>query len=715
MLHIFGYLKRSWKSVAVIIVLLVLQASCDLTLPQYTSNLVDVGIQQSGIDHAAPRELRAETMDDLTLFLSDAQRQEVMSCYEADGAGRYVRTTDREATLDRLDEILSMPMVALSELAARGQSADDLRAGLESGALTREHLRGLLTGMREQMSGMDGSTITQKAILFTQSEYEALGYDLADLQMRYLLTTGAKMLGLSLVMVLAAVLVGLLASRTAAELGMTLRRELFTRVVSFGNEEMTKFSTASLITRSTNDIQQVQMVIVMLLRMVLYAPILGIGGVLRVSRTRTGMAWIIGVAVGAVLLLVVVLMQLAMPRFKRMQVLIDRLNLVAREILTGLPVIRAFSREKHEETRFDGANTDLMRNQLFANRVMTCMMPSMMLIMNVVTVGIVWFGAQGVDLGRMQVGDMMAFISYTMQIIMSFLMLAMISIMLPRAGVAADRINEVLSTEPAIRDKAKVKDGAVQEWKGEVRFEDVSFRYPDADADVLEHISFTARPGQTTAIIGSTGSGKSTLLNLIPRFFDVSYGRITIDGVDVRDLSLHKLHDLLGYVPQKGVLFSGDITSNLKFGGDAITDEAMRRAARIAQAEEFIEGKPEGYASPIAQGGSNVSGGQKQRLSIARAIAKGPKIFLFDDSFSALDYKTDAALRRALSAELKGATHIIVAQRISTILHAEQIIVLNEGRVAGIGTHETLMRTCETYQEIARSQLSEKELGGMQA
>ena len=368
MLHIFGYLKRSWKSVAVIIVLLVLQASCDLTLPQYTSNLVDVGIQQSGIDHAAPRELRAETMDDLTLFLSDAQRQEVMSCYEADGAGRYVRTTDREATLDRLDEILSMPMVALSELAARGQSADDLRAGLESGALTREHLRGLLTGMREQMSGMDGSTITQKAILFTQSEYEALGYDLAGLQMRYLLTTGAKMLGLSLVMVLAAVLVGLLASRTAAELGMTLRRELFTRVVSFGNEEMTKFSTASLITRSTNDIQQVQMVIVMLLRMVLYAPILGIGGVLRVSRTRTGMAWIIGVAVGAVLLLVVVLMQLAMPRFKRMQVLIDRLNLVAREILTGLPVIRAFSREKHEETRFDGANTDLMRNQLFANR-----------------------------------------------------------------------------------------------------------------------------------------------------------------------------------------------------------------------------------------------------------------------------------------------------------------------------------------------------------
>ena len=478
---------------------------------------------------------------------------------------------------------------------------------------------------------------------------------------------------------------------------------------------MTKFSTASLITRSTNDIQQVQMVIVMLLRIVLYAPILGIGGILRVMRTETGMTWIIAVAVIAVMALVAVLMGVAMPRFKKMQVLIDNLNLVAREILTGLPVIRAFSRETYEEARFDGANTALMRTQMFTNRVMTVMMPCMMLIMNLVTVGIVWFGAHGVELGNMQVGDMMAFITYTMQIIMSFLMISMISIMLPRAGVAADRINEVLATEPRIRDKAKVKDDKLTTCRGEVRFEDVSFRYPDADADVLEHISFTAKPGQTTAIIGSTGAGKSSLLNLIPRFFDVSYGRITIDGVDIRDLSLHKLHEILGYIPQKGILFSGDIESNLKFGGSDIPGEKMVEAAEIAQATEFIESKPERYQTPIAQGGTNVSGGQKQRLSIARAIAKSPKIYLFDDSFSALDYKTDAAMRNALAERVHDVTTIIVAQRISTILHAEQIVVLDEGKVAGIGTHDELMRTCATYQEIARSQLSEKELGGMNA
>lgn len=715
MLHIFGYLKRSWKTVAVILALLIVQAGCDLTLPQYTSLLVDVGIQQSGIAHVAPQEMRAQTMDDLCLFLTRSQQQSVRASYTQNAAGNYACTVQDADALAALDEVLTMPMVTLSQLQQASVDPAGLRAALEEGRLTQEHLLGAQARLEEHLGGLDGQTLSQKAILMTRQEYEALGYDLHQMQMDYLYRMGAKMLGLSLVMVLTAVLVGLLAARTAAALGMTLRGELFARVVSFGNEEMTRFSTASLITRSTNDIQQVQMVVVMLLRMVLYAPILGIGGVLRVMRTQTGMAWIIGVAVGAVLLLVVLLVQLAMPRFRRMQSLIDRLNLVSREILTGLPVIRAFSRETHEEERFDRANTDLMRNQLFANRVMTFMMPSMMLIMNVITVGIVWFGAHGVELGRMQVGDMMAFITYTMQIIMSFLMLSMISIMLPRAGVAADRINEVLQTEPAIHDRPRVKDDAHSTWRGEVVFDDVSFRYPDADADVLEHISFTARPGQTTAIIGSTGSGKSTLLNLIPRFFDVSYGRITIDGVDVRDLSLHKLHALLGYVPQKGVLFSGDIASNLKFGGDQITDAAMQRAAEIAQASEFIAGKPEGYAAPIAQGGSNVSGGQKQRLSIARAIAKEPRIFLFDDSFSALDYKTDAALRRALSAHIQDATTIIVAQRVSTILHAEQIIVLNEGRVAGIGTHEELLRTCATYQEIARSQLSEAELKGVQA
>jgi len=715
MLHIFGYLKRSWKSVVLIFMLLIFQASCDLTLPQFTSNLVDIGIQQNGIAHAAPAEMRDTTMEDLSLFLTDEEQALVSSCYEQSG-DRWVRTTDDEKTLEQLDEAMSMPMVMLDTIQSSDQiDRDALYARLESGEITREHLLGAESQMESQLSGMGGSTITQKAILFTQKEYEALGYDLHEMQMNYLLTTGGKMLALSLGMVAAAILVGLIASRTAAELAMHLRESLFTRVVSFGNEEMTKFSTASLITRSTNDIQQVQMVIVMLLRIVLYAPILGVGGIFRVMRTETSMAWIIAVAVGAVMCLVAVLMGVALPRFKKMQTLIDNLNLVAREILTGLPVIRAFSREKHEEERFDGANIALTRTQLFTNRVMTFMMPCMMLIMNVVTVAIVWFGAHGVDLGNMQVGDMMAFITYTMQIIMSFLMISMISIMLPRAGVAADRINEVLTTEPRIRDKAKVEDDELTDCRGEVVFDDVSFRYPDADADVLEHISFTAKPGQTTAIIGSTGAGKSSLLNLIPRFFDVSYGRITIDGIDIRNLSLHKLHEVLGYVPQKGVLFSGDIESNLKFGGADISDAQMEQAAEIAQATEFIEGKPDRYQTPIAQGGTNVSGGQKQRLSIARAIAKNPKIYLFDDSFSALDYKTDAALRRALSERVHDATTIIVAQRISTILHAEQIIVLDEGKVAGIGTHEELMKTCATYQEIARSQLSEKELGGMNA
>lgn len=715
MLHIFGYLKRSWKSVVLIFMLLIFQASCDLTLPQFTSNLVDIGIQQNGIAHAAPAEMRDTTMEDLSLFLTDEEQALVSSCYEQSG-DRWVRTTDDEKTLEQLDEAMSMPMVMLDTIQSSDQiDRDALYARLESGEITREHLLGAESQMESQLSGMGGSTITQKAILFTQKEYEALGYDLHEMQMNYLLTTGGKMLALSLGMVAAAILVGLIASRTAAELAMHLRESLFTRVVSFGNEEMTKFSTASLITRSTNDIQQVQMVIVMLLRIVLYAPILGVGGIFRVMRTETSMAWIIAVAVGAVMCLVAVLMGVALPRFKKMQTLIDNLNLVAREILTGLPVIRAFSREKHEEERFDGANIALTRTQLFTNRVMTFMMPCMMLIMNVVTVAIVWFGAHGVDLGNMQVGDMMAFITYTMQIIMSFLMISMISIMLPRAGVAADRINEVLTTEPRIRDKAKVEDDKLTNCRGQVVFDDVSFRYPDADADVLEHISFTAKPGQTTAIIGSTGAGKSSLLNLIPRFFDVSYGRITIDGIDIRNLSLHKLHEVLGYVPQKGVLFSGDIESNLKFGGADISNAQMEQAAEIAQATEFIESKPDRYQTPIAQGGTNVSGGQKQRLSIARAIAKNPKIYLFDDSFSALDYKTDAALRRALSERVHDATTIIVAQRISTILHAEQIIVLDEGKVAGIGTHEELMKTCATYQEIARSQLSEKELGGMNA
>lgn len=520
------------------------------------------------------------------------------------------------------------------------------------------------------------------------------------------------MLGLTLLMMAAAILAGLLSSRTAAKIGMDLRGKVFTKVVSFSNNELNKFSIASLITRSTNDIQQVQMVEVMLLRMVLYAPIIGIGGIVKVMSTRTGLGWIIGVAVVAISAVVLVLMRIAMPKFKKMQSLVDRLNLVSREILTGVSVIRAFSREKFEEDRFETANKDLMKTQLFTNRVMTFMMPMMMMIMNCITVMIIWFGGKGIDAGNLQVGDMMAFITYTMQIVMAFLMITMISVMLPRAGVAAERIQEVLDTEPTIHDAPSVKDAQLSQVKGELSFEDVSFRYDGAKADALEKISFTAKPGETTAIIGSTGCGKSTLMHLIPRFYDVTEGKITIDGVDIREMSQHKLRSILGFVPQKANLFSGDIESNIKYGGSYITDEMMEQAADIAQATEFIDSKPEGYESPIAQGGSNVSGGQKQRLSIARAIAKNPKIFLFDDSFSALDYKTDMVLRKALHDKIADATIIIVAQRISTILHANQIIVLDEGKIAGIGTHEELLASCEAYQEIARSQLSEAELKG---
>ena len=714
MLNILKYLKKHVGLVLVIVALLVVQAYCDLTLPQYTSDIVDVGIQQGGIERVTPDQLRSDSLEELALFLTDEEEDLFRASYTLDEDGVYILNTGDEDVLTQLDTMLGMPMVMLSYLPQQGMDGAQLRAMVESGALTREQIRAMASEAESQLGATTQTIVDQMAVTYVQAEYEALGVDLDAYQQHYLLVTGGKMLALTLLMVAAAILGGLLSSRVAASVGMELRGQVFQKVVYFSNVEIDRFSTASLITRSTNDIQQIQMVMVMLLRIVIYAPILGIGGIIRVSHTRTGMGWIIGVAVGVLLALVIVLMAVAMPKFRKMQALIDRVNLVSREILTGLPVIRAFSREKHEEARFEVANRDLMRTQLFTNRAMSMMMPIMMLIMNGISVLIVWSGALGIDLGTMQVGDMIAFITYTMQIVLAFLMISIVSIMLPRAGVSAGRINEVLDAKPAITDKENTRDDAAQ-WRGEVAFEDVSFRYPDAQADVLEHISFTAKPGQTTAIIGSTGSGKSTLLNLIPRFFDVSYGRITIDGVDIRDLSQHKLHALLGYVPQKGVLFSGTIESNLKFGGEDIPDSDMEQAAAIAQATEFIDSKPEGYHTPIAQGGTNVSGGQKQRLSIARAIAKHPKIYLFDDSFSALDYKTDVALRRALNEEIHDATILIVAQRISTILHAEQIVVLNEGKIAGIGTHEELMTSCPTYQEIARSQLSEAELGGFGA
>ena len=711
MLKLIRYLKQVIWQVLAIVLLLVVQAWCDLSLPQYTSDIVDVGIQQGGIEHAAPDQLRDETMEGLKLFMDEDGWSKVDHAYDLQDGIWYLGKVG-ESTLEELDEVFGMPMLMLSAAEEQGMDAAAVKAMVESGQMTMEQVEAMAGQAIEKLGAQSDMIVEQRALLFVKEEYAAMGLDLDQIQMNYLLSTGGRMLGISLLMAVTAILVGLLASRTAAQLGMSLRGDVFKTVMSFSNTEIDKFSTASLITRSTNDIQQVQMVVVLMLRIVIYAPIIGIGGIIKVAATHTGMEWIIAVAVASALALVALLMGLALPKFKRMQTLVDKMNLVSREILTGLPVIRAFSREKHEEKRFDLANLDLKKTQLFTNRVMTFMMPMMMLLMNGVSILIVWNGGHGIDAGTMQVGDMIAFITYTMQIVMAFLMIAMIAIFLPRASVAAGRINEVLQTKPVIRDKRKVKDNSKEQWQGVVAFEDVSFRYPDAGADVLEHITFTARPGQTTAIIGSTGSGKSTLLNLIPRFFDVSYGRITMDGVDIRDLSQHKLHALLGYVPQKGVLFSGDIESNLKFGGADITDQAMEEAAEIAQAREFIDSKPEGYHTPIAQGGTNVSGGQKQRLSIARAIAKNPKVFLFDDSFSALDYKTDVVLRRALNEKVKDATVIIVAQRISTILHADQIVVLDEGRIAGIGTHEELMKHCHTYQEIARSQLSAAELGG---
>ena len=711
MLKLIRYLKQVKWQVLAIVLLLVVQAWCDLSLPQYTSDIVDVGIQQGGIEHAAPDQLRDETMEGLKLFMDEDDWSKVDHAYDLQDGIWYLGKAG-ESTLEELDEVFGMPMLMLSAAEEQGMDAAAVKAMVESGQMTMEQMEAMAGQAIEKLGAQSDMIVEQRALLFVKEEYAAMGLDLDQIQMNYLLSTGGRMLGISLLMAVTAILVGLLASRTAAQLGMSLRGDVFKTVMSFSNTEIDKFSTASLITRSTNDIQQVQMVVVLMLRIVIYAPIIGIGGIIKVAATHTGMEWIIAVAVASALALVALLMGLALPKFKRMQTLVDKMNLVSREILTGLPVIRAFSREKHEEKRFDLANLDLKKTQLFTNRVMTFMMPMMMLLMNGVSILIVWNGGHGIDAGTMQVGDMIAFITYTMQIVMAFLMIAMIAIFLPRASVAAGRINEVLQTKPVIRDKRKVKDNSKEQWQGRVAFEDVSFRYPDAGADVLEHITFTARPGQTTAIIGSTGSGKSTLLNLIPRFFDVSYGRITMDGVDIRDLSQHKLHALLGYVPQKGVLFSGDIQSNLKFGGADITDQAMEEAAEIAQAKEFIDSKPDGYHTPIAQGGTNVSGGQKQRLSIARAIAKNPRVFLFDDSFSALDYKTDAALRKALNEKVKDATVIIVAQRISTILHADQIVVLDEGRIAGIGTHEELMKHCPTYQEIARSQLSAAELGG---
>ena len=729
---IFKYLSRYKPAIAAVILLLVLQAYCDLSLPQYMSDIVDIGIQQGGIAHVSPDEMRGETLAWLSAFLSEEDARALQDAYALKEDGNYKRKHMTPDALGELDEMLELPFMLLysingdSSMGAHaaglpagssqregmqpiegsGKGIEEIQAMLDSGQLREGQLQAAGEAIRQQI----GSALaSQRARLAVRAEYEAMGWDLEAYQNRYMLRTGGKMVGMAIAMMAASILVGLLSARVSAKLGLDLRGRVFRKVVGFSQGEMEHFSTASLITRSTNDIQQIQMVSVMLLRMVVYAPIIGFGGVAKVMNTKTGMGWIIGVAVGSIILLVGGLMSVTMPKFKKMQALVDRLNLVSREILTGVPVIRAFSREGYEEKRFAAASQELMKTQLFTNRVMSMMMPAMMLIMNCITVLIVWFGAKGVDLGNLQVGDMMAFITYTMQIVMAFLVITMVSVMLPRAGVAASRIDEVLRMEGTVLDPEEPAPAPAQGWKGRVAFEDVSFSYPGAKEHAISHISFTAEPGKTTAIIGGTGCGKTTLIHLIPRFYDVTEGRITMDGVDIRDMGQKELRSMIGYVPQKGVLFSGTIATNLQFAG-GVSEDAMAEAAQVAQAEGFILEKEGQYESHISQGGTNVSGGQKQRLSIARAIAKKPKVFLFDDSFSALDYKTDAALRKALAAKTKDAAVIIVAQRISTILHADQILVLEEGRLVGKGAHQELMETCEAYQEIAKSQLSENEL-----
>ncbi|MBD5139287.1 MAG: ABC transporter ATP-binding protein [Ruminococcus sp.] len=709
MIKMLKYLGKSAAWIPLIVALLIVQAFCDLALPQYTSDIVDVGIQQGGVETAALDEISAESFEKLLMFDKSWMLTKYYSKGDSDSYGRLY-------AVETVEPYITYPAAVVYALENADSSMLPAGAQLPEGmtivdallAMPEEMRDPMIEEINKQFEGYSDIMLSQMAIGFAQSELEAQGTDMDALRMNYIFKTGAKMLGMALLVMAVTIVVGFIAAQLGALFGMNVREKIFRKVISFSNSEMDKFSTASLITRSTNDIQQVQMVIVMILRMVLYAPILGIGGVIKVVRTGTGMGWIIFIAVAAILVLVAVLMSVAMPKFKMMQKLIDRLNLVTREILTGLPVIRAFSREKYEEERFDTANKNLMQTQLFTNRVMTVMMPFMTLIMNGISVLIVWFGAKGIDNGEMQVGDMMAFLTYTMQIVMSFLMLTMISIMLPRASVSANRISEVLETEPSISDKENASESGITE--GRVKFDDVSFSYGDSEEKVLHHISFTANPGETTAIIGSTGSGKSTMINLIPRFFDVTEGAITVDGTDVRNFSQHYLRENIGLVPQKGVLFSGTIASNLRFGGEDASDEQLREAAEIAQSTDFIEAKPEKYESPISQGGTNVSGGQKQRLSIARAIVKKPKIYIFDDSFSALDYKTDAALRKALNEQVADSTVIIVAQRISTILHADKIIVLDEGRIAGMGTHEELLESCEIYEQIASSQLSENEL-----
>lgn len=701
MFRIFRYMKGYGGSVALILVLLFAQAFCDLALPQYTSNMIDTGIQNKGVEWVIPEKISKDWYERLAIVMDDDEKKMWEESYEKEDESVYKRKELPEKELEKANEVFAMPFLVSVQL----QMMQKEQGNADFSEQMFEKVR---KEMEEKTDTMGDTLLQSSAIALTQEIEKMAGVDMEEKQTAYLWKSGLKMLLVALLMAGTSVFAGLLSSRVGAGIGRDLRRKIYEKVMRFSSTEMNQYSTASLITRSTNDIQQIQMVETMLLRMVLYAPIIGIGGIIKVLETKSGMEWIIVLAVVVLMVVIFSLLGLAMPKFKIMQKLIDRVNLVSREILTGLPVIRAFGREEKEEKRFEDANVSLMKNMLFTNRVMTFMMPCMMLIMNGVSVLIIWVSADKIDTGTIQVGTMTAFITYAMQIVMAFLMLTLLSVMMPRAIVASERIDEVLDTNETNTDAEDAK--ILKDCKGVIRFEKVDFAYSGGEENVLQNISFEAKPGQTTAVIGGTGCGKSTLINLIPRFYDVTKGCITIDGVDIRNYTQESLREIIGYVPQKAMLFSGTIETNLKYGKEDATIEQIEEAVQIAQAKEIIDGKADGYDSHIAQGGSNVSGGQKQRFSIARAIVKQPKIYIFDDSFSALDYKTDSALRNALAKKTKDATVFIVAQRISTILNAEQIIVLEEGKIAGVGTHKELMKTCEVYQEIAASQLSQREL-----
>lgn len=744
MRNLLKHLKPFVGSMIIAIAFLFVQAICDLSLPDYMSNIVNVGIQQGGVENAVPKVIKSSEMEKLFIFMKDDEKKVVEENYtlldknnlNQDEYNKYLKDypelknesiykldTKKEENLDKLNDIFGKPMLIASMLELQGVSAvpgidNTVPQGVDLSTvdpfemlkmMPQEKIDSMLSNVDEKLENMPDSMITQAATSYVKEQYKEVGINTDRLQSNYVIIAGVKMVGIALISMLATVIVSFIAARVGAALGRNLRKDVFNKVVGFSNTEFDKFSTASLITRTTNDIQQIIMLVVMGLRIVFYAPILGVGGVIKVINTGASMGWVIGVAVISILLLVIVLFTFAMPKFKSVQKLVDRLNLVTRESLTGMLVIRAFSTQKHEEEKFEVANKNLTKTNLFVNRIMTVMMPLMMFIMNAITLLIVWVGAHRIDEGIMQVGTMMAFMQYTMQIIMAFLMISMVSVILPRAMVSAQRVSEVLNVDVAIKDTEKLQAFNPEE-KGTIEFKNVSFRYPGADEDVISNVSFKAFPGETTAFIGSTGSGKSTLINLIPRFYDATEGEILIDGVNIKSVSQHDLREKIGFIPQKGLLFSGTIESNLKYGGDHISDEDMIKASEIAQAMEFINSKEEGFSTEIAQGGTNVSGGQKQRLAIARAIAKKPEVFIFDDSFSALDFKTDARLRKAINTELKESTLLIVAQRISTIMNANQIIVLDEGKVVGKGTHKELMENCEVYQQIALSQLSKEEL-----